>query len=136
LHHTKIKADIGVAKTITDLVLKRFVPCLPFSEHQPYDLVAISEDGEAIKIQVKYATLKKNGTIDVKFRTSWSDRNGVHIKRYKQTDFDYYAIYCPEKEVVVYVPNKMNCPKAIRFDKTGNNQAKHVKWANDYLSIR
>jgi PD-(D/E)XK endonuclease len=136
LHHTKIEADIGVAKVIADLVLKKFVPCLPFSEHQPYDLIAISEKGKAIKIQVKYAALKKNGTIDVKFRTSWTDKNGVHTKHYKQTDFDYYAIYCPGKEVVVYVPNKKNCPKAIRFEKTANNQLKYVKWANDYLSIQ
>lgn len=136
MHHTKVKADIGVAKTIADLVLKGFVPCLPISEHQPYDLIAISEKGKAIKIQVKYATLKSNGTIDVKFRTSWSDKNGVHTRHYQCSDFDYYAIYCPEREVVIYVPNKTACPKAIRFEKTGNNQSKHIKWASDYLLIR
>jgi hypothetical protein len=136
LHHTKVKADIGVAKVIADLTLKGYVPCIPLSEHQPYDIVVVLDDGSTYKIQVKYATLKKNGTIEVKFRTSWADKNGTHIKHYKQGDFDYYAIYCPDKEIVLYIPNSSNYPKAIRFDKPTNNQTKFIKWANDYLEIK
>jgi hypothetical protein len=106
------------------------------SEHQPYDLIAVLEDGKTVKLQVKYATLKKNGTVEVKLRTSWADRRGTHIKHYSKKDFDYYAIYCADKDVVLYVPNTLNCPKAIRFDKPANNQVKFVKWANDYLEIK
>ena len=135
LHHTKIKADLGVAKIIADLAVKGCVPCIPLSEHQPYDLLAVLKNGKVIKLQVKYATLKKNGTIDVQFRTSWADRKGVHINHYKNEDFDYYAIYCPEKKQVVYVPNCPNCPKVVRFDKPTNNQNKSVKWAESYLSL-
>jgi hypothetical protein len=136
LHHTKVKADIGVAKVIADLTLKGYVPCLPLSEHQPYDIVVVLDDGSTYKIQVKYATLKENGTIEVKFRTSWADKNGTHIKHYKKGDFDYYAIYCPDKEIVLYIPNSANYPKAIRFEKPTNNQMKFIKWANDYLEIK
>ncbi|MBN1822729.1 MAG: hypothetical protein JW803_00260 [Endomicrobiales bacterium] len=136
LHHTKIKADSGVANVIADLTLKGFVPCVPLSEHQPFDLIAVSRKGKAIKLQVKYAALRSNGTIDVKFRTSWSDSKGVHTRTYQPSDFDCYAIYCPEKDVVVYLPNKKGCPKAIRFEKTGNNQLRHVKWAKDYLLLK
>ena len=132
LHHTKSKADIGVAKTIADLTVKGYVPCIPLSEHQQYDLVVILTDGKAIKIQVKFATLKMNGTIDVKFRTSWADKNGTHTKHYDVNSFDYYAIYCPERDIVLYVPNTIDCPKAIRFETPANNQKKFVKWANDY----
>jgi hypothetical protein len=136
LHHTKVKADIGVAKTIMDLTLKGCIPCLPLSEHQPYDLVVVLNNGKVVKLQVKYATLKKNGTIEVRFRTSWADRKGVHIKRYREQDFDYYAIYCAGKDEVLYVPNTLNCPKAIRFDKPADSQVKFVKWANDYLELK
>ncbi len=89
-----------------------------------------------VRLQVKYATLKKNGTIDVKFRTSWADKNGTHMKRYSENEFDYYAIYCPEKEVVLYVPNTIDCPKIIRFEKPHNNQGKYVKWARNYLAMK
>ncbi|MFH1199323.1 MAG: group I intron-associated PD-(D/E)XK endonuclease [Candidatus Omnitrophota bacterium] len=136
MHHTKFKADIGVAKVIADLVDKGYVPCIPLSEHQPYDLVVVLDSGEIVKLQVKYATLQRNGTIEVKFKTSWADRHGTHMRRYNEREFDYYAIFCPEKEKIVYIPNTKDCPKVIRFDKARNNQGLHVKWANDYLVIK
>ncbi|MDP2913526.1 MAG: group I intron-associated PD-(D/E)XK endonuclease, partial [Candidatus Omnitrophota bacterium] len=80
MHHTKAKADIGLAKVISDLTIKGYIPCIPLSEHQPYDIVAIKDNGKAIKLQVKYAALKSNGTIEVRFRTSWTDRKGTHIR--------------------------------------------------------
>jgi len=135
LHHTKAKADIGLTKVIADLTMKGYVPCIPLSDHQPYDVVAIIHTGKALKLQVKYATLKSNGTVEVRFRTSWADRHGTHIRHYAPGDFDYYAIYCPEKDIVLYVPNSLDCPKVIRFGKTANNQSCFVKWANDYLEF-
>jgi len=135
MHHTKTKADIGLASVIFDLTKKGYVPCIPLSEHQPYDVVAISDKGKALKLQVKYSSLKKNGTIEVRFRTSWADKNGTHIRKYLESAFDYYAIYCPEKEIVLYVPNRTNCPKAIRFDAPANNQSEAIKWANNYKEL-
>ncbi len=135
LHHTKVKADIGVAKCIADLVSKGYVPCMPLSEHQPYDIVAVLDKGSVVKLQVKYATLR-NGAIEVKFRTSWADKHGSHTKHYNESDFDFYAIYCPEKDKVVYVPNTSDSPRIIRFEKTLNNQGKHIKWASDYQVIK
>lgn len=114
---------------------KGIIPCIPLSEHQPYDLIAVLSNGKTVKLQVKYATLKK-GKVEVKFRTSWADRNGTHTRKYRTSEFDYYAIYCPEKEEVLYVPNTLDCPKTIRFEKSLNNQDKNVNWASDYHVIR
>ena len=136
LHHTKGKADIGLAKVITDLVIKGYTPCIPLSEHKPYDLLAVLDNGSVVKLQVKYTKLKKNGTIDVKFRTSWADKNGTHIRRYRKEDFGCYAIYCPEKNQVVYIRNSHDCPKTIRFDRPANNQSKKVKWVDNYLDLK
>lgn len=136
MHHTKVKADIGLSKVISNLMMMECIPCIPLSEHQPYDIVAVAKNGSIFRIQVKYASLKKNGTIDVRFRRNWADSKGSYSKAYSADEFDFYAIYCPEKESVLYVPNNENCPKAIRFDKPANNQAKNVKWANDYLFIK
>ncbi len=135
LHHTKCKADLGVAKTIADLMERGHIPCIPLSEHQPYDLVVVLGDQRVVRLQVKYAALKKNGTIHLGFRTSWADRHGTHMKRYSQDEFDYYALFCPEKNCVLYVPNTENCPKVIRFERSHNSQTKYVKWANDYLEL-
>lgn len=135
LHHTKVKADIGLSKVIADLTVKGCVPCIPLSEHQPYDVIVVGQAGKVYKIQVKYASLKKNGTIHVSFRRSWADKNGTHIRHYTANEFDYYAIYCPEKDVVLYVPNNAGCPKVIRFNKSANNQSRNVKWFKDYLKL-
>jgi hypothetical protein len=117
-------------------MVKGYVPCIPLSEHQPYDLVVVLDNGEVVKLQVKYATLQQNGTIDVKFRTSWADKNGTHTHSYRESEFDYYALYCPEKEQVLYVPNSSRCPKVLRFDAPVNKQNKYVKWAKDYLELK
>lgn len=135
LHHTKFKADVGLAKVIANLTEKGYVPCIPLSEHQPYDLVVVRGNGSMVKLQVKYARLKRNGSVDVKFRTSWADKNGTHIKHYDEADFDYYAIYCPEKEQILYIPNTFDCPKIVRFNKPVNNQSRCIKWATNYLEL-
>ncbi|MDP2600892.1 MAG: group I intron-associated PD-(D/E)XK endonuclease, partial [Deltaproteobacteria bacterium] len=67
--------------------------------------------------------------------TSWADKNGSHGRHYTQSDFDYYAVYCLEKDIVVYIPNTPDTPNFIRFDKTANNQNKRVRWANTYLDF-
>ncbi len=136
MHHTKVKADIGLCKAITDLTVKGYVPCVPLSEHQPFDLVVVIPQGSLLRVQVKYASLRKNGIIEVGYRRNWADRHGTHTRKYSKDEFDYYAIYCPDKDVVLYVPNSEQCPKAIRFDKTANNQSQSVKWAKDYLTIK
>ena len=136
VHHTKVKGDLGLAKVIADLVAKGYTPCIPLSEHQPYDLVVVMSDGNVVKLQAKYAKLKKNGTVDVKFKSSWADKNGTHSRRYRAGDFDYYAVYCPEKETVLYIPNSLNCPKTVRFEQANNNQTKCVNWAQNYLNIK
>ncbi|MBI4669556.1 MAG: hypothetical protein HY747_10325 [Elusimicrobia bacterium] len=135
-HHTKAKADIGLTQVIADLTTKGHVPCIPLSEHQPYDIVVIEAQGRVSKLQVKYATLKKNGTVEVRFRRSWADRNGSHVKAYSKEEFDYYAIFCPQRNTVLYVPNSDNCPKVIRFTKSANCQKRNVHWFQNYLDFK
>lgn len=132
---TQKSADIGLTKVISDLTLKGYVPCIPLSEHQPYDIVAIAKTGTAVKLQMKYASLKHDGTAEVRFRRSWADKNGTHTEYCGRDEFNYYAIYCLEKDAVLYVPNNSACPNAIRFDKPANNQIQNVKWAKDYLKL-
>ena len=89
MHHTKYKGDIGLARVISDLIEKGYVPCIPLSEHQPYDLVVVLDKGVTVKLQVKYAALKKNGSVEVRFRRNWSDKNGTHSEAYKEKEFDF-----------------------------------------------
>lgn len=135
MHHTKTKGDIGLAKVIADLTVKGYVPCVPLSEHQAYDIVAVGPDRAVFKLQVKYATLKSNGTVEVSVRRSWADRKGSHIRPYSEEEFDYYAVYCPQRDLVLYVANNPLRPISVRFNPSVNCQEKNVNWFHDYLDL-
>ena len=97
MHHTKDKGDIAATKAIADLVVKGFSIFVPVvSEHLPFDIIAYKE-GVSYRIQCKYST---KGFIAKE--TSWSDKNGSHKKIYSKNDFDYYAIYIPDIDKVLY----------------------------------
>lgn len=94
---SKLKGDIGTTQVIADLVKKGYVIFTPLvCEALPFDLVAF-KDSVFIKIQCKYSS---DGFVPAK--TSWTDKNGSHKKTYLDTDFDYYGIYLPDIDKVVY----------------------------------
>lgn len=95
-HHTKEKGDLAVAKAIADLTLKGYSILLPVSEHLPFDVLGY-KDKKSVRFQVKYST---NG--EIRSETSWTDRKGKHTKQYVEGDFDYFAMYLPQIDVIVY----------------------------------
>lgn len=102
-HHTKDKGDLGLAMVIADLTKKKYSVCLPISEHQAFDLIAVNEVGKLSKVQVKYRELK-NGTVEVPFRSVYSNGQGARAVINDFTLFDAYAVYCPDVEKVYYYP--------------------------------
>lgn len=94
---TQHKGDIAVLKTILNLRNKGwYVFREVVNESLPFDLIAYKEK-KFIKIQCKYS---ENG----KIRNYRQTVNTKQTKRipYTKEDFDYYAIYCPEHDVVLY----------------------------------
>jgi hypothetical protein len=97
LHHTKNKGDIATAKAIADLTVKGYLVFTPVvCEHLPFDLIAY-KDNKCYRIQAKYS-----GDNRVVNRTIWVDKNGTHQKKYQSDDFDFYAVYLPDIDKVVY----------------------------------
>jgi PD-(D/E)XK endonuclease len=127
-HHTKGKADLAVAKTIADLTVKGYVIFTPLiCEHLPFDLVAWKEN-KFLKIQVKYS-----GTGKIFAYTTWNDKHGNHHRQYQKDDFDYYAIYLPEKDRVIY-PSFDYRGIIIRTDIPNSGCAFY--WWEDFLEIK
>lgn len=97
LHHTKNKGDIAATKAMADLTFKGYLVLTPLvCEHLPFDFVVYKDD-KFYKIQAKYA-----GDNRVVNKTIWVDKNGTHQKKYKVNDFDFYAVYLPDIDKVVY----------------------------------
>jgi hypothetical protein len=135
-HHTKQKADIGVAQVIADLYRQGFGVAIPMSEHAPFDLVAY-DDSRLYRLQVKYARLR-NGRVTGKLRRSWADKDGSHSSKYEVGSFDYLAIYCPETDSCYYIPFKEIAGMTtvdIRVLPSKNKQVKGIRLAKDYIRL-
>lgn len=126
-HHTKDKGDIAVSQAIADLTMKGYVCFTPVvSEHLPFDLIAY-KDGKSIRIQAKY---RADGLISHK--TVWNDKHGSHVKHYELNDFDYYAIFIPKINKVLY-PSINFGGKSISFELP--NSAMSFYWWEDFLNF-
>ena len=126
-HHTKDKGDKAVAHVIMDLTDKGYACFMPvMCEHLPFDLIAY-KDGISTRIQVKYST---DGGI--KKKTVWNDKHGCHIRVYDKNDFDYYAIYSPQLNIILY-PSIQFGGKSIAYNVP--NSAMPFYWYKDFLDF-
>ncbi len=126
-HHTKTKGDVGLVLILADLTKNGFHVCLPLSEHLPFDLVAVSDTGRMSRVQVKYISPNRNGSLSLALRSVYSNSKGCHTKAHDLSLFDAYAIYSPEDQNMYYIPT------SILGDRTAFNlRLKPSKQKNQY----
>jgi len=110
---------------MADLTKRGFTVAVPFGDNARYDLLV--DDGKGIKrVQVKYSECK-DGAITVKFRSS--------NRTYTWDELDKLAVYEPLTQTCYYLgPEEMGARTSIvlRLEATGNNQARHIVWAEEY----
>jgi hypothetical protein len=134
-HHTKDKGDLGVAHAIADLADQGFIVLTALSEHAPFDLVGY-RDGTFVRVQVKYRALSASGTIEVQFRSSWSDSRGTYVRPLDKQDVDVVCIYCPETRACYYVdPKQFGRSVSLRVTPSRNGQARNVSPADAFRSV-
>lgn len=135
MHHTKDKGDLGLLKAQLDLFGKGFMILNPMTEHAPFDLV-IYKDRSFKRVQVKYKSVSKNGSLCISFRSSWADKNGTHVRSVDKREIDLYCIYCPDTDACYYFdPKKFKRSITLRVNRPRNNQNKHVKHVFDYCRV-
>ena len=134
-HHTKDKGDLGVLKAQIDLFEQGFTIFVPLTEHSPFDLVAY-KDGKFRRVQVKYRSVDRFGKVDVKFSTSWADRNGTHTSLIDKTEVDVYCVYCPDSDECYYLrPEEHGSNVSLRVRAPKNGQLKKVNFAADHRRV-
>lgn len=134
-HHTKKKGDLGVLKVQVDLYEKGYQILLPLTEHAPFDLVAY-KDGEFQRVQVKYRQLRENGTLEIRFRSTYSTSSGVKSKDVNKNEIDLYCIYCPDVDECYYIdPKEFDKSLTIRVTDSGNSQQIGVKKAELFKHV-
>lgn len=134
-HHTKQKGDLGLLKAKVDLYEQGFLILNPETEHAPFDLV-IYKNGIFKTVQVKYRSLNKRGTLEVAFRSCFSDSKGFHYKAVDKAKIDIYAIYCPQVDQCYYFdPSLYNKSITLRVDRASNNQASGINLAKKFEKV-
>lgn len=122
-----MKGDIGTTQVIADLVKKGYAILTPVvCESLPFDIVAY-KDGSFKRIQCKYSS---NGKVSA--TTSWANKSGNHIKKYSDSDFDYYGIYLPDVDRVVYPSVKL---KGIIIATEVRGSATPFHWWEDFTDF-
>jgi hypothetical protein len=137
-HHTKDKGDLGVAMVICDMSRNGIDVYIPLSEHQPSDLIAVNSAGRMARVQVKYRSLTRTGVIEVHFRSIYSDSHGYHEKPVDRSQFDCYAVYCPDNAKVYYIRNdEISTDKALtlRVIPPRNGQKKRIVFASQFEGV-
>jgi len=116
MHHTKAKGDLGVLKAQLDIFEQGFTVLNPATEHAPFDLVAYKE-GKFLRVQVKFKSVDKTGSITVHFRTCWADKNGTHMRQIDKDEVDIYCVYCPDTDECYYLsPKDFNRSVTLRVE--------------------
>ncbi len=90
---TNVKGQLGQTKVIVDLIEKGFEIFIPYCNDGVVDLIAI-KDNVTYRLQCKYMdTLRAIGNCI---------QNHGNNRKYGVNDFDYYAIYLPNLDRVIY----------------------------------
>lgn len=106
-HHTKDKGDIGLANVIASLVTNGIQVATLLSEHQAFDCIAISAHGELKRLSVKYRTISNTGRVEIKKSSTWADRNGTHIRKHSESDYDAVAVFATDNKCYYFLPEEM-----------------------------
>lgn len=103
---------------------------IPFGEGRRYDMV-IEKDAQFFRLQCK-AGRYKEGVI--RFNACSSNWFNKTRKPYTREEIDYFAVYCEYTEKVYLIPVEdiAGADGTLRVEPTANNQAKGVRWAQDY----
>ena len=135
MHHTKEKGDLGVLKAQLDMFEQGFLILNPATEHAPFDLVAYKEHVFR-RVQVKYKSVDKTGSITVHFRSCWTDKHGTHMQQVDKSEIDLYCIYCPDTDECYYLdPDDYKRSVTLRVETPRYKQHKNVRLAADFRLV-
>lgn len=100
--NTNTKGVKGLIKVIDNLQELGYYNFLPFDDHSPVDLIAMSKEGQTYRLQIKYRSLikrKKSQRYGIK-ASSVVNGKVVMINR---DLIDGWAVYLEEHKKVVYI---------------------------------
>src|SRR3954451_7530149 len=128
------KGAIAEAKIAAEALALGIPVLKPVAEHGRYDL-AFDLEGELLRVQCKWGTLK-DGVVKAHIGGSrHSPRRGYVLSTYSATEIDAVAIYEATLERFFLVPGEVVEGLSylhLRIDPPKNNQRGAINWASGY----
>lgn len=127
---TEIKSNIAIIKAkLALLEMGFFVFDSEVDYRLPYDLLATNDQHQVYKFQVKYSS---DGVLQGETGYQ-SVKENRHVRvKYSETDFDYYAVYLPDVDTVVF-PSVKFAGKTIAT--TIRNANTPFYWYEDFVCL-
>ena len=120
---------------IADIADQGFVVLTALCEHAPFDLVGY-RDRKFVRFSVKYRALSSSGTVEVQFRSTWSDSKGTYVRPIDKTEVDVVCIYCPDTGACYYVdPKQFARSVSLRVTPSRNGQRRNVLPAEQFRAV-
>jgi hypothetical protein len=128
--HSKQKGNIGEMAVAKELMSYGWAVFTELGDLSKVDLIATKNE-HIKRIQVKYVS-ESNGRVHASRR-----KRGPNYKfLYQETDFDLFAIYCPQVDAIAYLTSAEICSVKtglnLRLDKPLNNQTTGIKYFKTY----
>lgn len=129
-------STIEVGNLSESLVLAAYIDAgfavsVPFGNGGAYDLV-VDTGTHLYKVQVKTGW-KRKGCLVCKNHRRIKDSTHNGLRRYREDEVDFFAIYFPAGQSIYVIPSKlMTGDGALRLEPVLNGQQKFIKWAADY----
>jgi hypothetical protein len=85
---------------------------------------------------VKYRALSSSGTIEVQFKSSWSDSKGRYVRPLDKEEVDVVCIYCPDTGACCDVdPKQFARSVSSRVTPSRNQQERNVLRAERFRAV-
>jgi len=133
MSESNVKGDIGEAAFVFYATKNGYwVGKMP--QDCPYDFVMDDKQGNLKRVQVKYRTIEKNGSVRIKIENNtFTNRTS-----YTEKNIDLFAVYISDLEKVYLIPIN-ECidvtEVSLRVERPKNGQTKGVRLLEDYIAL-
>lgn len=123
--------NISESLVLAAYINEGFDVSVPFGNGCPYDLI-VDTGRQLIKVQVKTGW-QSNGCLLYKCQRRVKDSNQNCMRRYREGEVDFFAIYFPVTNSIYVVPlAEAGRYGRLRVAPVMNGQQKLIRWASDF----
>lgn len=123
--------NLSEALVLAAYIEAGFPVSIPFGNGCAYDLI-VDAGARLLKVQVKTGW-ESHGCLTFKGRRRVRDSRSNGMRRYREGEVDFFAVYFPQASRLYAVPfGVIGVDGLLRLRPARNGQRKFIRWAEDF----